>query len=62
MEDVDWKTEYEKLMAGSLQMGFDLRQEIAALRDDARRYRWLKENAQDAGMWDDASIDAAMEE
>lgn len=35
---------------------------IKALEVDARRYRWLKENAKDAGMWDDASIDAAMEE
>lgn len=32
------------------------------LRKDAERYRWLKANARDAGMWDDASIDAAMEQ
>lgn len=61
-DDIDWKAKYEELMVRSIQMGFDLRQQIAELRDDARRYRWLKVNAQDAGMWDDASIDAAMEE
>lgn len=41
----------------------DIQSLIARLRaaeKDAERYRWLKENAVDAGMWTDESIDAAM--
>lgn len=38
-DDIDWKAKYEELMVRSIQMGFDLRQQIAELRDDARRWR-----------------------
>lgn len=62
MTDIDWKAKYEELMVKFLQQGFDHRQTVRALEADARRYQWMKANARDAGMWDDASIDAAMEQ
>lgn len=34
--------------------------EVEQLRKDAMRYRWLRENASDAHMWNDESIDAAI--
>lgn len=37
-----------------------LKVEVEQLRKDAMRYRWLRENASDAHMWDDESIDAAI--
>ena len=37
-----------------------LRVEVEQLRKDAGRYRWLRENASDAHMWNDESIDAAI--
>lgn len=33
---------------------------LRAAENDQARYLWLKENAVDAGMWTDESIDAAM--
>lgn len=37
-----------------------LRKEVEHFRKDAERYRWLRENASDAHMWNDESIDAAI--